>query len=476
MRAVVVLAERAWVAVRQTRGRITLPWVLRFARRRRRLLSSTRFVAVTGSCAKTTTKELVTAVLRARHPGVANPGTANSLRWVANTILACRRTDRFVAMELGSSGPGTLAPQAALLQPDIAVITNVGTDHHKAFGSLEATAREKSTVVRALRPGGMAVLNADDPNVLAMRELAPGPVLLVGRSESADLRAEDVSSAWPDPLSFTAVYKGERVRIETRLHGEHWVTAVLSALAVGVLLDVPLEEGARALAAVDPWTGRMQPVTTPAGVTFMCDDGKAPFWSFPATFDFLRQARGARKVMVIGTVSDYPGDAKRRYKQLARQALEVADEVVFAGPMSHNARGAAKQAGEERLHVFDTLQEAARHLDDTLRAGDLVLLKGSNGADHLRRLALTRTHRVRCWRTHCDRLKFCDVCPLLSVPIAPRRAPRRAAHGAAHGDGSRGGAEHGRSSHGDVGAAAAPSHARAGRATAAERGVGTPAG
>ncbi len=419
-----MLAERSWVTVRRLRDRLTLPVVLASAERRRRALTHTRFVAITGSCGKTTTKELVRAVLGARHDGVANPGTANSLRWVANTILATRRSHGFAAMELGSSGPGTLAPLAALFRPDIAVVTNVGSDHYRAFGSLAATATEKSTVVRALRSGGAAVLNADDPHVLAMRELAPGRVLLVGCGATADLRAEDITSCWPDPLSFTAVYAGERVRVHTLLHGAHWVPSVLAALAVGMLMDVSLAEGARALAEVPPWPGRMQPVTQPDGVTYVCDDSKAPFWSFPAAFDFLRQARAARKVMVIGTVSDYPGESRRRYKQLARQALEIADEVVFVGAMAHVARGASKYGRGAHVHLFDTVRDAATWLDAYVRSGDLVLLKGSHGADHLRRLALTRVRRVRCWRTRCDRVKFCDRCPLLSVPIAPHAHPR----------------------------------------------------
>ena len=119
---------------------------------------------------------------------------------------------------------------------------------------------------------------------------------------------------------------------------------------------------------------------------------------------------------VLGTLSDYAGNATRAYVRAARQALAVADRVVFIGPHAFHARRVDTEGRPERLRMFATVREAAEHFEETLRSGDLVVLKGSNTADHLGRIALLGTTDVRCWRTDCHRMNLCDECGLLSVP------------------------------------------------------------
>jgi UDP-N-acetylmuramyl pentapeptide synthase len=122
------------------------------------------------------------------------------------------------------------------------------------------------------------------------------------------------------------------------------------------------------------------------GVTFIQDDVKAPLWSLGAAFDFLAEAEAPRKIAVIGTISDYPGSSARTYVRTARRALEVADEVIFAGPLA----GSALKADAEALRAFPTASEAAEYLRSSLREGDLVLIKGSGEADGLEQVVLAR--------------------------------------------------------------------------------------
>src|SRR5690606_6313620 len=138
-------------------------------------------------------------------------------------------------------------------------------------------------------------------------------------------------------------------------------------------------------------------------------------YTLPPAFEFLRTARAARRVLVVGTISDYPGDARRQYSRTAKYALEVADYVVFVGPRAASALRARPADEPERLRAFGTVKSAARFFANFLKAGDLVLLKGSNPADHLCRIAIARTSGVTCWREKCGRLRFCGICELVNA-------------------------------------------------------------
>jgi UDP-N-acetylmuramyl pentapeptide synthase len=415
--------------------------VFRLAAWRRRRLAGTAFVAVTGSTAKTTTKELTAAVLQARFRGSANRGSSNHAYMVARNVLLLPRGSRFFVQELGAAGPGTLDPAIELLRPAVAVVTNVGLDHYREFRGPEGVAAEKVKVVAALPPQGVAILNADDPRVLAMGARCPGRVLTFGLGPGADLRAVDLEASWPERLSFTAVHEGRSLRVRTQLLGAHWAHAVLAALGAGLALGVPLEAAAEAVAAVPPTPGRMSPVETPGGAVFVRDDRKASLPSVEPALEFLRAARAARRIAVIGTLSDYPGQMEKRYVRVARAALEAADLVLFVGRNAHGAMRAARGPGGERLRAFSTLREVHDVLGRELRPGDLVLLKGSQGADHLQRLALEHVRRVGCWRTACGRRMACERCRLLAIP-AGERAPREigAAGGPPPAPAGRGGA------------------------------------
>jgi UDP-N-acetylmuramyl pentapeptide synthase len=290
-------------------------------------------------------------------------------------------------------------------------VTRIGRDHHKAFRTLEAVATEKRALVAALPDDGIAVLNADDPHVIGMAAGFPGRVISFGCAASATLRAENVRSSWPDPLAFTLHAEGRSLPVATRLHGKHTATSVLAAFGAAHAAGIPLERAVETVAAFEPVAARMSPVVVD-GVTFIRDDNKAPAWSFDAVLEFVRDARAARKILVVGTISDYPGSSSRMYERLASRALAVADEVAFVGSQSGHVQKLVPGVGGA-LRTFATVREAAAHFAVDLRDGDLVVLKGSNRADHLLRILLARTTGVQCWRESCHRRAFYDACDLL---------------------------------------------------------------
>lgn len=377
-----------------------------------------RFIGITGSCGKTTTAELLAAIL-SREGRVREAIGANTTDYIARRILTVAPWHRFCVSEVSAHELGVIVRSAKVLRPDVAVVTNIGADHYGEYRSLEATAAEKVKLVEALGPRGIAVLNADDPYVCGMGQRTRGRVITFGLSEQAMVRGENVSCAWPRRLSLDVCREGERIHVQTQLLGEHWAHAVLAAMAAAIAAGVPAERAARAIGAVCPIPSRMSEHATPDGVTFVRDDFKAPFWTVAACADVLRKANAKRKIVAIGSVSDTPKSHSERQRAIIRQVQDVVDKIVFIGSYSRSALKARSGPNDDRIMAFDTLYEFDMFLREYLQAGDFVLLKGSRRSDHFDRIVLSRTNNIACWRQACDRDRFCHSCPHRHTPAGP---------------------------------------------------------
>ena len=212
------------------------------------------------------------------------------------------------------------------------------------------------------------------------------------------------------------VHDNSRVRIETQLCGSHWVPSVLGAIGGAIAAGATLEECAAGIAAVPPFEARMQPVTTPDGITFIRDDFKAPLWTLDSCFQFMKAARANRKVLVIGSLSDCGAGATKKCVNAAREAQEVADLTIFVGPWASSVLKACKPGASGSLRAFTHVREATQFINSFARAGDLILLKGNNKQDHLMRIILSRQNAVACWRDDCMLDRSCDTCPSLFKP------------------------------------------------------------
>ena len=391
------------------------------ARRWRQMLRRPVFIGVAGSAGKTTTKELLLGLLAHKGMGVGNIGSFNNVEEIAKALLRARPSHDFFVTELSEDRPGAMDQPLALTQPSVGIITVFEDDHRAAFDSRQAVAAEMGKLVAALPVAGTAVLNADDPMVLAMATRCIAKVITCGVSPAAELRAQHISSVWPDRLEMMVEHGGERVRLRTQLCGTHWVPSVLGAIGGGLAVGRTLEECAQGIASVAPFDGRMQPVTMTDGVTFIRDDFKAPLWTLDACFEFMRTARAARKIMVIGELSDVGPEKGKKYARAAAQAQDVADLTVFVGHWSSSVLKARKVGAEGELNAFVHVQEAAQYINSISRPGDLVMLKGTNKQDHLARIPLSRSGEVNCWRDDCRRVSFCNQC---SERMSPSGAPQ----------------------------------------------------
>jgi len=419
--------------------RLYRPLHLKYAAYRRARLDRVTFVGITGSAGKTSAKSMITEILKAAGSVRQTSGTGNRLFHIAEVISETRPTENFCVLELSAERPGYFDRLMALVRPDIGVITTVGDDQLKSFGSREAIAAEKGKLIAGLPPGGTAVLNADDPLVRAMGARFKGRTITFGEAEDADLQVRDIRSSWPERLSFTVRFAGRDHQVRTQLCGRHWTSSVLAALATGVAAGLALEKAAEVVTQVLPNRARMEPVPTPEGITFIRDDWKGAYWGMPTVYDFLREARAERKVLVVGTLADYHGTVRSRYRIVGEEALKVADAVIFVGPMAtYGLRAQRFAAAGQTVLAYPDTRQAAVALQDFLRAGDLVVLKGAARADHLGRLLHARTGPVACWRMDCGKDMLCDACPKLrggetAAPLPPVREPAPVAQAALAG-------------------------------------------
>jgi UDP-N-acetylmuramoyl-tripeptide--D-alanyl-D-alanine ligase len=382
----------------------------------RRLMFRTTFIAITGSVGKSTASASLGAILSAHAATNWVPGGRNNRLVLARTILRTRFRHRFTVIEVGTRAPGNLQQAARMIAPDIVVMLGVRNIHSNAFPTLEAMAAEKEQLLRRLGKHGVAVVNADDPLVMAMQAQCPGPVRTFGRAPGSFVTASEVSSKWPRTLSFRAHCGEESSRVETNLVGEHMVYSALGALAAAVHCGVPLAKAAASLGKVQPGPGRMQPMRLPSGAMVLRDDFNGTLPTFEAALAFLRDAEASRRIVVAGDLLDTGLSVRARARLIGRMTAAAADMVVIVGDRSDLTTKAAVEAGlrQDAAFAFQGLPETARFLKAELREGDLVLVKGWVGK-HIERVILAQLGSISCWVVRCNKLMVCETCPELKL-------------------------------------------------------------
>ena len=346
-----------------------------------------RIVGITGSSGKTSTKDLIAAVLRPLGEVVAPPGSFNNELGHPWTVLRSTRDTDFLVLEMSARHPGNIAALADIATPSIAVVLNVGTAHLGEFGSREVIATTKSELVQALPDSGVAILNADDPAVAAMSAKTAARVVTVGLAEGADVRAVDVELDELARPRFTLTRGADSIAVRLAVHGQHQVGNALSAAAVALECGATLQQVAAALAEAGPASRHRMEVTTRAdGVTVINDAYNANPDSMRAGLQALAvMARGQnrRSWAVLGEMAELGEDAITEHDRIGRLAVRLDISrliVVGAGrPMSAMHHGAVMEGswGSESVMVPDA-DAALDLLRAELAPGDVVLVKASN--------------------------------------------------------------------------------------------------
>lgn len=326
-------------------------------------------VAVTGSNGKTSTKEMVSAVLSRRFNVMHTAGNLNTETGVPLTILAMEPHHSALVLEMGLQHPGDIARLVELARPSVGVITNIGTVHMQFFQSREELARSKGELVAGLPEKGIAVLNADDqffPLLVAMTEARVTSFGMAG----GDFRAEGYRALDGGGSRFSV--RGIEVRLG--LEGRHQAMNAVAALAVGALEGVPLQQGAEALEQVAV-EHRLQDLSTAGGYSIVDDTYNASPESMIAAFEALAETpRRGRLLAVLGQMGELGALADESHRRVGRRAAEVFDAVCVVD--GDEARILAESSGAalvaDRPAAVDWVRRNARE-------GDRVLVKASHG-------------------------------------------------------------------------------------------------
>ncbi|MBO0607705.1 UDP-N-acetylmuramoyl-tripeptide--D-alanyl-D-alanine ligase [Myceligenerans salitolerans] len=366
-----------------------------------------RVVAVTGSVGKTTTKDLLGALLRPEGATIVPAGSLNNEVGLPMTVLEVTPATRFLVLEMGADAPRNIEYLTSIAPPEVGVVLAVGAAHVGKFGGVEAIARTKGEMAEGTRPGGTVVLNADDMRVAAMADrvdrAAGTGVVTFGTIPAADVRAQDVTIGPDGRPSFVLRVRpsvtGAAAPVETpvslALVGEHHVSNALAAATVALRLGLDPAVIAGRLAEAGPASPHRMAVTErPDGVTVIDDAYNANPDSMRAGLKALAimAGRERRSVAVLGEMLELGDDSRVAHHDVGLLAvrLNIKLLVVVGEGAYHIHEGATQEGswGEETVFVPD-IEAAAHYLDRELRSRDVVLVKSSLGAglwrlgDHL---------------------------------------------------------------------------------------------
>jgi len=381
---------------------------------RRTVARRTRVVAVVGSFGKSTTMRAVAMVLETAPASLLN----NAWGAVSRAVLRIRRGQRHAVIEVGIADVGQMRRYARVVRPDITVVTSIGSEHHRSLRTLDVTRDEKAWMVRALGPGGIAVLNGDDANVMWMASQTRARIVTYGFGEACEVRAVDAQLDWPRGMRFRLVAFGTERAVALRLVGRHMVYPALAALAVAQVEGMPLDDAIARVSALEPTLGRMQLVALPNGVIVIRDEFKSAIETIEAALEVFGEVPARRRIAVLGDISEPPDRQQHAaYRRIGTMVGRVADRMLITGRMHDDYVSGARRAGlpDRSISVTGrTPQAIAAELSALLEPGDVVLLKGRD-TERLARVALILQGRtVRCDIRECTlRTVGCDSCAML---------------------------------------------------------------
>jgi UDP-N-acetylmuramoyl-tripeptide--D-alanyl-D-alanine ligase len=360
-----------------------------------RRLPGLTVVAITGSAGKTTTKDLAAQLIESLGPTVSPQDSFNNEIGHPLTVLRVTGQTRYLVAEMSARGPGHIAELCRISPPRLGAVLCVGHAHAGEFGTLEEVALAKSELPAALPPGGVAVLNADDPLVLAMAGRTAASVVTFGRAPQADVRADDVEVDQAGRPRFTLRTEAGSAPVALQLHGEHNVTNALAAAALAGQLGMDtgaVAAGLSAAKARSRW--RMEVTRRPDGVTIVNDAYNASPEAMTAALSALAvMAGGGRAIAVLGRMAELGEYSEALHEQVGREAARagLAGLIVVGDEATAMLAGAKADPSwqGELLQVPDTAAAVAA-AERLARPGDVVLVKAARAAN-LQRVALALT-------------------------------------------------------------------------------------
>jgi UDP-N-acetylmuramoyl-tripeptide--D-alanyl-D-alanine ligase len=346
----------------------------------RRRHRGAKWIALTGSNGKTTTKELAAAGLAAAKRVHRTPGNFNNHLGVPLTLLAMPEDAQVAVLELATSGPGEIADLARLADPDVALVTNIRAVHMASFSTLDDVAAAKGELFAVLRDDAVAVVNLDDLHVRVQATRHTGPRVTFGQAPAADLRMEEIDNRLFG-AAFTFRYRDRSQRVQLRIGGAHAAHDALAALAAVAAAGEDVGAAASHMERVEAGPGRGRVHRLERGMVLMDDSYNSSPPALASVLETLRLTEPAgRRVLVMGDMLELGPMQGALHREAGRRAAAAGVHVLMAvGPLTRETADAARRAGVGQVHHYADSAECAKSIAEYLRDGDLIVVKGSRG-------------------------------------------------------------------------------------------------
>jgi UDP-N-acetylmuramoyl-tripeptide--D-alanyl-D-alanine ligase len=422
--AAVVANDRISSCPGEIRGRLfavgdTLAALQDLARAVRRAWGR-RIAAVTGSVGKTTTKEILAALLGAKFRVLKSEGNLNNEYGLPLTLLRLDPEDEAAIVELGMSHRGELRQLAAIAEPEVGVVTRVAPVHLEFFASIDEIALAKRELIEGLAgPDSVAVLNADDARVARFAEIAPGRVLTFGCGAGAQFRAEKIEDYGAAGSEFEFVGPGERAHLALALPGRHSIENALAALAAASVWGIGAAEASDVLRDIKVGEMRGRLLQFAAGFALINDSYNSNPVALAAMVDLLSKTEAAdtglarigkyrRRILAAGEMLELGPDSAHLHREAGRYAASQRIDCIIAvqGHAAEIVNGAV-EAGmpASQAHFFADSSAAATFVAGLVQPGDLMLVKGSRGVK-----------MERIVEALCAKYPLADELPAAAVP------------------------------------------------------------
>ena len=340
----------------------------------RRRFTPAWVVGITGSVGKTSTKEVVAALVSAHIPTLKSPRSYNSESTLPLVALQMDDTHQAAVFEMGMYTTGEIALLAHIAQPNIGVVTTVGPSHLERMGSIERIAAAKAELIQALPPTGVAILNADDERVAAMASLTPARVVRYGLHADADVRAVDIVPQGLSGTQFRVLALGIDDVVHLHAPGLHQVRNLLAGIAVGITIGIPW---ATMRTAINNITQLRFVLYSGISNTQIIDDSyNAAPTSMRAALELLGTVQ-SRRMAVLGDMRELGHIEESAHSEVGQWVPGVADVLIAVGSRGRWIADGARQAGMTAVYTAPDAQSALAVVRAQIQPGDCVLIKGS---------------------------------------------------------------------------------------------------
>lgn len=346
-----------------------------FNRRR----SNASVIAITGSNGKTTTREMTAALLSRRFNTLSTRGNLNNHIGLPLTLLRLNPQHQWAVLELGMNHPGEIGLLTQICSPEIGVITNISSAHLEGLGSIDGVMRAKGELLEKIKPGGTAVLNADDPKVSALASRTNLDTIFFGLSQKASVRALSIKATGTEN-HFRLALPTENLPIILGIPGEFMISNALASAAVGFKLGLTGTEIKGALENFKPVNGRMNILKTRKGVNIIDDSYNANPASMHAAITTMKALKGkSRSIVVAGDMLELGNQAESLHKMIGTFAAKsnIARLYITGDFAGHVKAGALEQNMKVQDIFTGTKEEILIDIKARLLPGDWVLIKGS---------------------------------------------------------------------------------------------------